>query len=253
VIHLRQICLVAGELAPAIAALRAVLDLPVAHVDPAVGKFGLENTLLTAGTQFLEVVAPTQPGTAAGRYLDRRGGDGGYMVICQAGGKPEQDKVRANARDESVREAYFSDRGSWNVCQFHPGDLRAAFLEVDWDERNDATGNWMPAGGLEWQGAGVPPVAITAAELQDDDPEGLAALWARVLGLPVTRTTEGPGIALANAALRFVPVADGRGPGLGGLDLRLPDPEAAMARARAQGCGHDGGALICGTRLRFVR
>ncbi|MGR3566532.1 MAG: hypothetical protein ACU0CN_02170, partial [Pseudooceanicola nanhaiensis] len=97
-IHLRQVCLVAGALAPAVSALRDVLGLPVAHVDPAVGKFGLENTLLTLGSQFLEVVAPTRAGTAAGRYLDRRGGDGGYMVICQAGDRDAQDAVRANAR-----------------------------------------------------------------------------------------------------------------------------------------------------------
>ena len=41
-------------------------------------EFGLENTLMPVGRNFLEVVAPIQEGTAAGRYLDRRGGNGGY-------------------------------------------------------------------------------------------------------------------------------------------------------------------------------
>ena len=251
-IHLRQVCLVAGALAPAVSALRDVLGLPVAHVDPAVGKFGLENTLLTLGSQFLEVVAPTRAGTAAGRYLDRRGGDGGYMVICQAGDRDAQDAVRANARAAAVREAYFSDRGTWNVCQFHPGDMRATFLEVDWDAQGEVAGNWMPAGGLEWQAAGAAPGAITAVEIQGDDPAALAAHWARVLGTQAEGPEAAPTVALGNATLRFVADSDGRGPGLGGLDLRLPDPEAARLRVDAAGFGHPEGALICGTRFRFL-
>ena len=42
-------------------------------------------------TNFLEIVAPVKNNTAAGRYLDRRKGDGGYMVICQVATKKEQD------------------------------------------------------------------------------------------------------------------------------------------------------------------
>ena len=70
-LYLRQICLVGADLAAIRADLEAVFGTPVCHVDPAVGKFGLENILMAFGTQFLEVVSPTQPGTAAGRYIDR--------------------------------------------------------------------------------------------------------------------------------------------------------------------------------------
>jgi hypothetical protein len=82
-LRLRQICLVAHELAPTVDILQDVLGLATCHHDPAVGKYGLENALLPVGTNFLEVVAPTTDGTAGGRYLERRGGDGGYMVILQ--------------------------------------------------------------------------------------------------------------------------------------------------------------------------
>ncbi|WP_375690278.1 VOC family protein [Pseudooceanicola sp. LIPI14-2-Ac024] len=251
-IHLRQICLVARDLAPAIADLRAVLDLPVAHVDPAVGKYGLENTLLTVGTQFLEVVAPIRDNTAAGRYLDRRGGDGGYMVICQASSRAVQDELRENAADADVREAYFSDRGDWNILQLHPGDLKAAFLEVDWDAQDDPTGNWMPAGGLDWRDGGGTGASIAAVDLQSDDPSALAELWGAVLGLPVDGPRASPEIALADARLRFVEDRDGRGPGLSALDLRMRDPAAARARAAAAGLRSGSGAVICGTRFRFL-
>ena len=235
-VHLRQICLVARDLAPAIDALRDRLNLPVAHVDGAVGKYGLENTLLTAGTQFLEVVAPIRDDTAAGRFLDRRGGDGGYMVICQADSAEAQTQVRENARRAGVREAHFADRGDWNICQFHPGDMGAAFLEVDWDTDCDVTGRWMPAG-TDWtpgaDGEGIPWV-----ELQSDDPAALAARWAAVLGVSVGGSDATPTVALANAELRFVRAQDGRGAGLSGLGVRLPGAEA-------------GTAAICGTRFEI--
>ena len=83
-IQLRQICLVARELEPVIEDLTEVLGIQRCYVDPGVGQFGLENTLMPIGRNFLEVVAPIQEGTAGGRYLDRRSGDGGYMVITQA-------------------------------------------------------------------------------------------------------------------------------------------------------------------------
>ena len=73
-LRLRQICLIARELDPAIAALEAVLGITTCHRDPAVKKFGLVIALLPIGNNFLEVVAPFRENTAAGRYLDRRDG-----------------------------------------------------------------------------------------------------------------------------------------------------------------------------------
>jgi len=82
-LRLRQIALVAEKLAPVEQQLIDVLDLRVCFRDPGVGHFGLENALFPIGNQLLEVVAPVQENTAGGRYLERRGGDGGYMVITQ--------------------------------------------------------------------------------------------------------------------------------------------------------------------------
>ena len=68
-IQLRQICLVAEQLAPVVDDLTAILGINSCYVDPGVAKFGLENNLMPVGRNFLEVVAPTQDNTAAGRYL----------------------------------------------------------------------------------------------------------------------------------------------------------------------------------------
>ena len=89
-LNLRQVAFVAQKLEPVLDDLREIFDLNVCYVDPEVAEFGLENSLLPVGTNFIEVVAPIRPGTAGGRYLERRNGDGGYMVITQADGRDDQ-------------------------------------------------------------------------------------------------------------------------------------------------------------------
>ena len=79
-LRLRQVCLVAHDIQAVTRQFESIFHLEVCHIDEAVGKYGLENRLLPIGNQLLEIVAPTEPGTAAGRYLERRGGDGGYML-----------------------------------------------------------------------------------------------------------------------------------------------------------------------------
>ncbi len=254
-IHLRQICLVAEELKPAIDDLTSVLGIEVCHVDPEVGKWGLENALLPIGTDFLEVVAPIAEGTSAGRHLARRGGDGGYMVICQVPSRTEQDTVRQRAADNGVRVAYESDRESWRIMQLHPGHMRGAYLEVDWDEQADAQGNWMPAGGTGWEDLVSSGIVqrITGVELQGPDPAAMAAHWGAVCGMePITLDGE-PTIRLANADLRFVRDSDGRGPGLGGIDVVATDPERLQENARTRGClTGDGRIVLCGTRINIA-
>src|SRR5258706_16232155 len=78
--RLRQICLVAPRLEPAVGDIAAIMGLNVCYRDGNVAKYGLENALLPVDTILLEVVAPLQPGTAAGRFLDKTGGQGGYMA-----------------------------------------------------------------------------------------------------------------------------------------------------------------------------
>ena len=67
-LRLRQICLVAPALEPAISDIAAIMGLNVCYRDGNVAKYGLENALLPVDTVLLEVVAPTEPGTAAGRH-----------------------------------------------------------------------------------------------------------------------------------------------------------------------------------------
>jgi hypothetical protein len=252
-LRLRQICLVARELAPVVDDLKAVFGLEVCYRDPGVATFGLENALLPIGNQLLEVVAPVKDDTAAGRYLERRGGEGGYMVITQC-----DDHAPRRARVEAlgVRIVNQFDTGEFRNMQLHPKDTGGSFFEIDEMLAPNAhapDGPWEPAG-KDWQRARrlERVTGILAAELQCDDPRRVAARWSEIAEIPLGEVDGNPTLPLDNAMLRFVPCTDGRPEGLGGIDVACADKAAILAAATACGAvtGEDQVSL-CGMRVNL--
>jgi len=80
---LRQVALVAKERDPVRHEIFELFGLDSDFEDEGVSVFGLHNSVMTIGDTFLEIVAPTQADTTAGRLLERMGGDGGYMILVQ--------------------------------------------------------------------------------------------------------------------------------------------------------------------------
>src|SRR6266436_5398744 len=91
-LRLRQICLAAPHLEPVISDIAAIMGLSVCYRDGNVAKYGLENALLPVNTILLEVVAPFREGTAAGRFIDKPEGRGGYMAIFCCDDPDEREK-----------------------------------------------------------------------------------------------------------------------------------------------------------------
>ncbi len=252
-IRLRQICLVANQLAPVIEDFKAVMGLEVCFKDPEVAVFGLENSLMPVGSNFIEVVAPVKDDTAAGRYLKRRNGDGGYMVICQCDSHAVQLGRKERAKALNIRVAWEHEAKAFHAMQLHPADTGGAFFEIDWDAKGEPEGNWMPAGGAGWTPARRTDVvkAYAAVELQSADPKGLAERWSSIAEIPLRKDARGRfEMPLDNAAVRFVEMIDGRGEGLGGIDIVAADKARLMAAARQRGCAvGDDEIKLCGTRF----
>lgn len=238
-IRLRQICLVAEKLDPVVEDLKSIFGLEVCFVDEGVGVFGLENSLLPVGSNFLEVVAPVKDGTAAGRFLKRRDGDGGYMVICQCDSNETQQVHKAKAAELGVRVAWEHTFNGFQCMQLHPGDTGGAFFELDWDSRNQPEGHWEPAGGDSWEKTQRTPMVThySSVELQSHDPQSMAERWASIAGVDLKQDDQGRTIFhLENANVRFVEATDGRGDGLGGIDLVVADRPGILSAAEQRGC-----------------
>jgi Glyoxalase-like domain len=247
--RLRQVALVARDLEPVVADLCAVLGIEVGFRDPAVRQFGLHNAVMPVGDTFLEVVSPVESNTTAGRYLDRRGGDGGYMVILQC---DDLDADRRRVEQLGVRVVWRADLPGIRGTHLHPRDVGGAILSLD---AADPVTSWQWAG-PEWERAVRMDVVseITGVELQSDDPQGLAQRWSQVLDRPVARTASGVvRIVLDQGALRFVQADDGRGAGVSGIDVAVTNRQRLLAAAhrRSIAAGQDH-IVICGTRIRLV-
>jgi hypothetical protein len=255
-IRLRQICLVAEKLAPVVDDLKAIFGLEVCFVDSAVKVFGLENSLFPVGNNFLEVVAPTRDNTAAGRYLKRRNGDGGYMVICQCDSHETQLARKARAAELGVRIALEEEEQGFHIMQLHPADTGGAFFEIDWDAKMEPEGHWAPAGGGDWPAHRRTEIisGYAAVELQSPDPQSLAERWSSIAELPLRQDAQGrTEMSLDNVGVRFVEMGDDRGEGLAGLDLRVADRARLLRLAQERGCRvSDEQVVVCGVRFNLV-
>jgi hypothetical protein len=225
--RLRQIALVGADLQAAKADIEAVLGLGQAYLDPGVGKYGLVNQVWPIGDTFLEVVSPNEPGTTAGRLIDKRGGDGGYMAISQA------------------------DFDGVHMSHLHPKDIGGCIVSVD-QMTPPERWEW---GGPHWREHVRTEVSATIAgcELQGDDPDAMSAAWAAVLDRPRQAMAGGYRIAMDDGGeVRFMASKDARGEGLYAFDVAVRDPAAVRAAAAARGLVSEGQVSLCGTWVNLI-
>lgn len=178
-VRLRQVVLVAARLEAVVEELQEGLGLGEPYDDPNVAAFGLRNAVMAVGDCFVEVVSPVQHGTAAGRQLERLGGDGGYMAIFQV---DDLAAARARVADLGVRVAWEIDLPDIAATHLHPADVPGAIVSMD---RPDPVASWR-WGGPDWTGragAGAPG-ELEGITVEVEDPHAAAARWAAVLGLP---------------------------------------------------------------------
>lgn len=220
-IRLRQVALVAADLSAAERAIEDELGLSLCFRDPAVATFGLENALYPIGDKLLEVVSPTQAGTTAGRLLDKRSGDGGYMVILQV---DDLETMRQRFDRTGARVVFEAVTDGVVGLHLHPRDVGGAIVSVD---QTDEWTAW-PWAGPNWRDhvRRESVSDIIAVEIDAHDPAAMAQRWGDVLGVPVQGTT----VPFDEGEVRFVPSGD-RGEGVSAIELR------ALQRRAVELCG----------------
>ncbi len=229
--RLRQLVLAARDLDPVVAELQSLLEAAAPYNDPGVQQFGLRNAVLGAGTSFVEVVSPTTEGTAAGRWLERRRGDGGYMLMAEV-----DDLTGARARLDRA-----GVRVVWEVAlpdvvdlHLHPKDVGGTLLALD---VVDPPGSWR-WGGPAWTGA-VPDArgGLREVVLAVTDPDAVGRRWSDVLDVPYDGDAE---LELdAGQRVRFTAEPDPAAHGITAATLALS--------GAAAGC-----AVVAGVRLDVV-
>lgn len=209
--RLRQVAVVAHDHDRVAGELRQAFGWPQPFRDPGVGEFGLTNAVFAVGDTFIEVVAPTEPDTTAGRYLERRGGDGGYMAIFQV---PDLAAARRRLAGLGVRVVWTADLPDMAGTHLHPKDVPGAIVSLDWAE---PAGSWRWAG-PSWIGR-VPehaPGGVTGLTVEVVDPLAAAQRWAAVLGISAADDGSTAVVELSDSGqrLRFVPARAGHGEGI---------------------------------------
>jgi len=251
-LRLRQLCLVANDLNLIERDLKSIFQLEVCHRDPGVEKFGLHNFLMPIDTNFLEVVAPFQGNTSAGRYLQQKGGDSGYMIIMQC---DNVKNIRERITTLGHRLILDSETSETEGIQIHPKDLPGAIAEFRSNTGDQGIGGpWSPAG-HEWttyRNSG-PTDQIESVSIQSKDPLLLAAKWSKALDRPINRNVDNiPLIVLDNATLYFVKNIDNDIEGIVTVGLKVNNHQKILSSAILRGCKTTlDSVVICGIRFKL--
>lgn len=216
--RLRQVAVVAHDCDRVAGELRRAFGWSQPFCDPGVARFGLTNAVFAVGDTFVEVVAPVQPDTTAGRYLERRGGDGGYMAIFQLA---DLAAARRRVADIGVRVVWTADLPDIAGTHLHPKDVPGAIVSLDWA---DPPESWRWAG-PSWTGQAPDqqqaPGGVRGLTIEVEDPPAAAQRWAAVLGLSASRDGSAALIELPDSGqlLRFIPAQAGHGEGITAITI----------------------------------
>ena len=245
--RIRQVALAASDLAKTDTTLRHLLGCDESYADPEIIYFGLDNRLYTVGDYFLEVVSPVQPNTAAGRFLERRGGDGGYMVIVQVENLAEE---QVRLADTSIRTVFADDRGNAKAIHLHPKDVPGAIPSLD---EMSPPESWLWAGDGWEQRAGRYARGILAVEIRSADPKATGLCWAEAYGITLMPAVNGWRLEMGGTEIRFTQDAVAVEPALMAIDVDAVDLDAICAAADGLGLERDGHIVtVCGVAFNFL-
>lgn len=246
--RIRQLVLVSDERDQVVNDLCDLFELEVAFYDPGIIHFGLENAVIPVGDTFLEVVSPVQDKTTAGRFLERRGGNGGYMVIVQT---EDLGREKTRVEGEGINIVWNADREEEDIrakaIHLHPRDVGGAILSIDEMTPPKA---WLWASS-SWEKNVRTEVSnfLNGVYIQSKDPESMMRSWERALGKEAIYENNQFKIQLEGSRVVFVEDTDGRGDGIEAFEINVNDKEKVLKSAESKGLIRDKEVYIGGVKF----
>ena len=238
---IRQIVMVSSLRDPIVSDLNKLFGLEVAFNDPGVGHFGLENAVMPLGTDFLEVVSPIEENTTAERYLHKRGGDGGYMVIIQV---DDFDRSKSLVNDYKIGIVWDTDLPEAKAIHLHPKQMGGAIVSLDWMNPKES---WKWAG-PEWNKYITDDIkGIDGVEIQANNPEEMFNRWKDILDASNINESEKK-IYLDNTWISFTD-EDDRGSGISAFSLITDNKELLISKAKEFGFLQEDNIVIGGVKF----
>ena len=246
--RIRQLVLVCEDRDSVVNELCNLFQIKVAFYDPGIIHFGLENAVLPVGDTFLEVVSPVKENTTAGRYLKKRKGDGGYMVIIQTNDFNQQKK---RVESENIEIVFHADRHEEGIhaqsIHLHPRDVGGAILSLD---SMKPINSWLWAG-KNWDMKKNDKVVsfLNGVHIQSKDPEKIVKNWEKALGRKATFEENLFTIELDNSRVVFKEDLNDRGDGPESFELKVKDRQKVMEQASKLKLLVEGNIFIGGVKF----
>lgn len=118
-----ELSIAVKDLETAIKRFETLFDLKVHHRGES-KEFGFINAILPLGKGHIELLQPTDPSSAVGRFLETRG-EGVYLVGFDV------EDIPANAKKLRERGARVTEgRPDYPIAWVHPRDAHGVFVEL---------------------------------------------------------------------------------------------------------------------------
>ena len=199
--RLRQLVIATGEIDPLADTICDLFELRRTYSDPELIVFGLKNVLIPLGDTFLELVTPVKENTSAERFLKKRNGDGGYMVIVDA---LDLDKERKRLETVELDIVWHENRKTDGIhgqsLHLHPKQVGGAILSID---NMKPASSWLWAGRKWEKDINKSLVShFSGVNICSPNPDSLLSNWEKALGKK--RSIGGNSIELEGSNINFV-------------------------------------------------
>ncbi len=232
--RLRQLVLVTKEIDSLAEQICELFELKISFRDPELIHFGLENRMIPVGDTFIEVVSPVQENTSAERFLIKRNGPGGYMVIVDV---KDFEHEKKRIKNENIRIIWHENRNIDGIhaqaLHLHPKQIGGAILSLDSMIPESA---WLWAG-TNWRGDINQSLVdnLTGVVLKAQNPEKLCANWEVALGKKRVKAVDKFSIELEKSNIKFIEVKEGSGEGIDAFILSTRKSDEIYKRAKERG------------------